>query len=399
MINKHQTIAIVIGSDNSGTLGVIRSLGEVGVPMYAIIISDNTSFVKHSRYIEKSWVVNEEEENIVNILISEIKPNAEKSVIIPTSDFAAKTIDKNIDVLKNAFLFPNINMKSCEISRLMNKSYMIAEAKKAGLSTPASKIIELRNIDIEIQLQDICFPCIVKPTDSVSGSKDYIKKCTNKEVLLDYLFSLKEESMLQAVVIQEYVTGNNNFMIDLMGLSSTRGDIYLPGFFKKIRQYANIKQSSLEDGNCSLALLTPETFNQDMLIVKKFIQALGFKGLFDIEFKVVDGKPIFIEINFRIGGTNYMYTKAGVNLPYLWYLDACGEEVSHMLNPIEKETIGIMEQRDIRNVFSRNISIFTYIRDVFKADSREIFNSKDFIPFFAFILSVPKKMRANYLSR
>ena len=63
-VNTISTIrnkAIVIGSDHYNTLGVIRSLGEKGIPVYLILITQNEGFVDKSKYVAQSWSVHSSE--------------------------------------------------------------------------------------------------------------------------------------------------------------------------------------------------------------------------------------------------------------------------------------------------------------------------------------------------
>ena len=84
--------AIVIGGNHYNTLGVIRSLGEMGVPVYLILISEKGGYVSKSKYIVNSWYVDNSEDAIINVLSNNFINEECKPVIIPTSDFAMKTI-------------------------------------------------------------------------------------------------------------------------------------------------------------------------------------------------------------------------------------------------------------------------------------------------------------------
>ena len=49
--------------------------------------------------------------------------------------------------------------------------------------------------------------------------------------------------------------------------------------------------------------------------IEKFIGALGFIGLFDIDLYECHGTVYFNELNVRQGASGYAITRAGVNLP------------------------------------------------------------------------------------
>jgi predicted ATP-grasp superfamily ATP-dependent carboligase len=58
LAKKHVNRAIVIGTDNHNSLGVVRSLGKMGVPVDLIVVTADTSkktAVEYSRYIKSSY--------------------------------------------------------------------------------------------------------------------------------------------------------------------------------------------------------------------------------------------------------------------------------------------------------------------------------------------------------
>lgn len=380
---------IVLGPGNRSTLGVVRSLGQKKIPIYAVIIGQKDLLVRYSRFVDRAFYVNNTPRSIVNELLDiALTENArdKRPLIIPTNDFAVKVLDDNLDVLKKWYIYSHIMLQQGLVSKSMNKSQMIDRARAAGLRVPVSQIYNLSNQLDDANLPNIPFPCIVKPCDSVVGGKEFIKMCKDPESLARYIEEIKEITDFDEVVVQEYVHGRNNFMIDLMGIVLKDGNVFLPGFFKKLRQIRSLKRSGLEDGNCSLTALTNSFFGLSPEILTTFIQGLNYEGLFDIEFKVVDGTPIFIEINFRIGGPSYLYTAAGVNLPYIYYRDIDGDDVSDLLVGVSGQSIAIMEDRDFKNVLDGNITLFRWLRDFLTADSRMIFNARDPLPFFAYFI-------------
>ena len=62
---------------------------------------------------------------------------------------------------------------------------------------------------------------------------------------------------------------------------------------------------------------------------KKFLAAVNFSGLAEVEFMhdVRDGQYKLIEINARVWGWHTIAIAAGVDLPYMSYLNMLGEEV------------------------------------------------------------------------
>lgn len=375
---KLKNKAIVIGGDDYNTLGVIRSLGEKDVPIYAIIVTDaSDSFVRHSKYIKKYWLIKKLKNDILEILLEKINNDNELMVIIPTSDFVVKVIDQHIDLLKKKYIMPNISMKSGNISYFINKYEMNKVANEVGLDTPNTVLFNLRdqtNID---RLDKLTYPCIVKPLENERGT---IKKINNKEELIRHIQILKEEN--DKVMIQAYIHGKNSNMIELIGFVSTTGEIITPGIIHKIREYP------IDAGSTAFGFFSDNVFNLDFDKIKAFIKKIGYKGIFDLEFKYLDGKAFFIEINFRIGAPHYAYNKAGVNIPYLYYLDTSGFDISDMNKNVKIRHKLIVEFNDLFNVKYRSISLYRWIKSVLEADSYAIYNKKDIKPFIFYLIKL-----------
>ena len=153
---------IVIGGSHYNTLGVIRSLGEVNIKVYAIITNKNKyAYIKKSKYLKNYDIIEENEEEIKKILLSKYS-NHNKAVLIPTSDFAALFIDKNLNELKNYFVVPNIDNKQGKMEELMNKYNQFNLAKKNNIKIAETFELDLNKIDED----KITYPNILKPITS-----------------------------------------------------------------------------------------------------------------------------------------------------------------------------------------------------------------------------------------
>src|SRR5699024_9531972 len=97
---------IVLGGNHHNGLGIIRSLGEMGIGVYFIAIGVKKSFVVKSKYIKRYWIV-EQEKEVLDILIQNFGKDQFKSIIIPSDDNSATIIDENLDYLIDNFIIPN----------------------------------------------------------------------------------------------------------------------------------------------------------------------------------------------------------------------------------------------------------------------------------------------------
>ena len=371
MVRKIKNKVIVIGPNHYNTLGVIRSLGEEDVPVNLILVSRKENYVSKSKYVDKVWLVNESENEIISVLINYFNNEKYKPIIIPTSDFVMKIIDNNFKLLNDKYILPNINNEPGRITKLMNKMEMNHLAMEAGLTVPKSWEIGFNEGTLPFK-EDITYPCIVKPLSSIDGKKEDIVICKNKTELDKNLLILKNN--YKRILIQEYIDGYDSKMLEIIGCVTNSKEIIIPGIIEKIREYP------LVAGSTSYALISKESKYIDINKVNNFLYKLNYVGIFDIEFKYSNGKPYFIEFNFRNGAPSYALTKAGVNIPYIWCLEAAGIGIDVLNKKIDKNLKLMMEVRDFRHVLNGDVKLRSWLTDLIQTKAFLFLNIKDMKP-------------------
>ena len=358
--------AIIVGDWHFNSLGLVRSLGETGVSCYFINMS-NGGYGENSRYVEKYFRAITEEE-VINSIVSIAEKLKQKPVLFPSSDLAALYIDRNRDRLKKC-IYPGANGN---IEKIMNKTYMCQEARAAGFNTPDGETVEL-NEKGRIIIEKFKLPYLIKPLLSVEGKKADIIVCrTPQDVDNAITFLYSDESIYSHVLIQEFVEGKENLMVDYSGCKVHGKKVFMFGQLEKIREYP------IDRGSTSFSVIKKDITFIDPETVDRFLDRVGFEGVFDLDIKVVDGNPYFIEINFRNGASSYAFTKAGFNMPLIWYQAKLGLETEK----VHIDEVYMMSERDdLNNVIDRNISLFKWLKDVARTDVMMIFNRKDPQPF------------------
>ena len=361
---------IVIGGNHHNALGVIRSLGEEKVNVYAIIVDNKTkTSVTESKFLTKYWVV-PNEEDILEILQTNFTNEKEKPIIITTGDKEASLIDKNLDKLKEKYICPNIGNTTNKINEMMDKTRMSILAKKTGFNVPKEWIVIIENFDKDVQ--NIKYPCIVKPVQSIEGKRQEIKKCNTKDELKEYCNFLSEK--YKRVLVQEYI--NKDYELGINGCVLSNREVIIPSVVRKIREYPRMSGSS------SYGIVKfSENEILDINKVKELISQTKYVGIFDIEFLVSNGEVYFNELNFRNGGNSYASTRAGVNLPVIWCYSMLNKDERIIKKKIDKEIYFMLETRDIRQIFRNKLNPFKWIRDLLKTKAFLIFSFKDIKPF------------------
>lgn len=365
---------IVFGSSHHNTLGLIRSIGEKGLPVIAIITAIESS-IGYSKYVSKVHYIGCVEE-VLYVLKAYYWKEPEKPVILCSSDAGICVLDSHYAELSKHFIVFNIHSQEGAINFYMNKENTFDVAKKSGIRT-----IKTWHFNYSEPLpSDIIYPCLVKHNNSVDGPKTDMIVCNNQAELKAHL------ATGQDYLVQEYI--EKDYELNLIGVSFNHGDIvYVPGAIRKVRDYLHFQ---------SMYMFLDSLDNYPRLnigVIKTFISNLGYEGLFSVELLCKGGDYYFLEVNLRNDGCGYLYTAAGVNLPFLWVKYANDANARISLEELQCKTpYYLMNDYDIYNVRYGRISILQWFKDWLHSDAFFIYNSKDKRPFFHILFSMVKRV-------
>lgn len=363
---------IVIGGDHYNTLWTVRSLGIKHIRPEVIIFSDaSKSFVQKTKYASSSKIFSQKEQ-IVDYLLSTYSSAEVKPIIITCADNIAAFLDMQYEHLSKFFYLPNISHKEGEIYRWMDKHMMCEQAKASGFNVPEIFSITTDVEDVQLP-EDIVYPCIIKPEASADGSKHDFKIC-NDEVSL--LLSLRNMSKFNnKILVQEYI--KPDFEISILGvrLENSKENV-IGGMLHKIGTCSSIYNLGMPTYNQLKPTLVPYI---DINAVNDFFQKVDYSGPYSIEYFIKDGKAYFLEVNWRTDGDMYVYTTAGINIPYLWVCDLLNVPIDKEQKKVMKDTYGMTE---ISYVKYLNLSKLKYVlRDLKRCDCFSIFDKRDIKPF------------------
>lgn len=359
---------IVIGGDHHNTLGVIRSLGEKGVMSEVLLVTTlRDPFVGYSKYVERLHTV-PVASDVVQYLLTCLRDECQKPVIICCSDATSSEIDLHFEELSVWFHLPG-SREQGRITRLMNKKLMTELAQSCGLSSPKSIYLS----DQASVTEEIPIPCIIKPLISKTGSKNDIYICYSLAELNDSIIPIGKEN----VQIQQFI--DKEFEYQLIGCA-TKDDVIIPGFSRILRPCKGSNTSFLHyeplvKGFC------------DIGICREFVKKTGYNGLFSLEFlRDKNGNDYFLEMNFRNDGNAICVTAAGVNLPYIWYLSCIGQDY-HQEKSKDVNPVYVMpDMAEFRLLLTKKISFKEYLNDLKKVDRFMEYDKKDPKPFWKMLI-------------
>lgn len=389
---------IVLGADHHNTLAAIRAFGKDNYDCALILHGVDSTFkrikVIKSKYIDRRNVVftDNSEETIVNAIMK--LRSEEKSILFPTSDLSAITIDKYQNTLKKYFLFPSFCDSEVTIVKLMDKWEQYQLSKELEIPTPKTKLINTDNYIVD---SECAFPCIVKPRISAFGSKADISICYNSIELQTAIRKYMEEGYCSAI-IQEYI--EKQYETDTFGFLLPEGNFLdkpQGGMIYKLREelenattfgvfILDISEIDLlynENIACKdkRVKMSPNEYDQLRTVNQKLIQYLSkhrYNGFFDIEYIVAQGIVYLIEINFRQSGNAYAQINHDHSVQTLWAKGL----IEKATKPIYHASIGsylMMETADLPNIKNKTISISEWIRDIRNTTYFAVFSKEDLL--------------------
>lgn len=330
---------IIWGPDNYNMLGLLRQLSSIK-DVFLLINGRNQKCATKSVYC-KRYKCTKDYYAGLEYLIQNFPVSSSRHILIPTGDRAAEIIDDNKSILEPYFILMG-TVKQGLLKKFDDKNIMVSVAKKCGFLVPDSY-----SFSVLSPVVNFPFPCILKPAHS-DGIKEFKTKIINNQQELEKFKRLLNPR--HTYILQKLIPKTHDILV--YGLRRYTGEIILAGQF--------IKDRWSDDGGGSHGLLTKELPEYLQLkALKVLLERIDYKGLFSVEYGLVDSKAYFYEINLRNDGTSHLFFQAGANLPLCWVND-CWKIKSEHSTMITKDAWNINEIYDIINVIRGRISWSKY---------------------------------------
>ena len=310
--------AVVLGCNYYIGLSIIRCLGREGVHVVACDYDFDNSYGAKSKYISEFLKIDDlnkfGEEAFVG-LIEYGKKQEEKPVLLPTHDKYVEFIDEYYDELEKYYL---ISQAKGLNSKLLDKWTLYDIAKENGVKIPATINANDENL-VEKVKNEVGFPCIIKPVDTVEFTKIFRNKvfiCNNVEEMENGIKKSKDNNI--EIFIQEIVPGFDDCMLTYDYYIDKNG---------KTTHYMTAQKQRQWPINFGASCFTIQKYNQKLIDMSKpFLENIGYRGFGEIEYKRHEktGEIYLIEINARTTNFNNLIYKVGINMPYIAYLDLTG---------------------------------------------------------------------------
>lgn len=313
--------ALVVGGDYRA-LGVVRSLGRRGVPVWVMRQGDDILATK-SRYALRSfaWPGGGEEAQIESIL-AVADSGAEGWALIPSADETASLIARNHDRLAERFAVTTPPWETLRYA--CDKRLTYALAGSLGLDVPWTCCPADR---AEVEALDLKYPVILKPAwkegfNRLTSAKAW--RVDDRDALLAAYDEACTLVSRETLMVQELIPGGGEAQFSYTALCDD-GRPLASVVARRTRQYPP------DFGRASTYVETIEC--EDVVAPSlRLLGELRFTGLVEVEFKRdPDGGSFkLLDVNPRVWGWHTLCGRAGVDFPYLLWLAVRGEDVGHM---------------------------------------------------------------------
>jgi len=371
-----------------GALDVARSLGKLGVPVYAIV-EDCCTPLATSRYLTKAFVWNSwptDRKAFLTAMSTVGEVINRPTVLFPMDDLSAIFVAENIVDLSRWYRAPPLSWSP---RQLANKADFYTLCAKIGV--PIARTAVARSFDdIRAFSEVTTFPVVLKAAEQwrLLNNVINVKIIRSREALLKFSQHISFADTTQ-IILQEFIPGDDWIY---HGYCNADNNLYVSFTGKKLLDYPP------GAGSTALGLSFPnETLRSQ---IEAFLRAISYSGIIDVDARLDqrDGKYKIMDCNPRVGMNFRMFeNNAGIDVVRAQHLNLTGRSVANP--PMIEKKLFVVESyyllsllRGGRNARAINAGICTYRKN------REFawWNADDILPFvvMAFRLFVQTIRRA-----
>lgn len=327
VIEKTSTPVVVLGLFTHVGVGLVRSLGRLGVRVYAVH-PDAAAPSSRSRYCRHTfeWDIGRAPtQESISYLRDVARKIDDRAILIPTEDISCMFVADNAQALKDHFLFPPQTPGLAH--GLSSKREMYSLCRRHGVPTPETYFPETRE-DVESFIATASFPVVLKVVETpVFNEEDPLRSGAGKTIARDAnellaSYDRWRRSGYGDVLLQEYIPGGADSVWMFNGYFDSRSDCLVGFTGRKLRQYPpDTGQTSL--GLCVWNEVVAET-------TKKFFKKIGYRGIVDMGYRydARDGRYKLLDVNPRLGAAFRLFLGTnGIDVARALYLDLTGQPV------------------------------------------------------------------------
>lgn len=375
--------ALVVGGDHPG-LGVVRSLGRRGIPVY--VLDDQHCISRFSRYADRTIRVDDildERKTVDAVLAVGHRFDLRNWVLIPTRDETVAAFSRNRNELGEFFRVATGPWESLQWAWDKKRTYDLAET----LDIPVPRTFNPKSAT-ELSSLYPHLPLAVKPAVKenffyATGAKAWR---ANTPEQLQYLYAKAARQIKpQEILIQEIIPGDGREQYSYCAFVQN-GRPQSTLLARRARQHPR------EFGRAATYV---ETVELPLIaeLSERFLRAISYRGLIEIEYKrdPRDGRYKLLDVNARAWGFHSIGAAAGVDFPYLLFADQLDWPLVPAHAPVGIGWIRLLTDipTAISDIAYGSLSFGAYFRSLRTARVESVFTWSDPIPGIAELVLLP----------
>lgn len=378
-----QTGALVICGDHPG-LGIVRSLGQRGVPVCVIDDQLSVSYFSHykSRFVQVKDL-RDERKTVEAVLEVGRRFGLRNWVLFPTRDETVVAFSRHRAELSEFYRVPTPDWETVKWAWNKKNTYDLARK----LDIPCPQTFNPQNED-EIEALHSKLPLAIKPAVKenffyATGAKAW-RAQTMDELRQIYRKAARLISP-EEILVQQIIPGDGSHQVSYCAFfchGQAQGSLVARRARQHPREFGRAA-TYVE----SIELPIIEELSQ------RFLKAIDYYGLVEVEYKhdSRDGEYKLLDVNARSWGFHSLGSAAGVDFSYMLYADQIG-----MLLPRCRAKPGIGWLRlltdvptAISDLLSKNVTLGDYLATLRKTRVESVFCRTDPLPSLAEIVLLP----------
>ena len=311
---------------HSGGVAVIRTLGRLGVPVYAIT-EDRLTPSALSRYCAGSfvWRVTWQEDpgHLVGQLREVGKRLGRRAVVVPTDDEAAVLIAEYADELSEHFIFPRIDPALPRA--LASKQRLYELCRQHDVPAPVSMCPATAR-ELDEFAATASFPVVVKNAEPWARRRaPVVPNTTMMRTARELLEAASSRNgKPPGMIVQEYIPREQaqDWIVHLYCDMNSECVVLFTGV--KLRSWPPHNGPTA----CAYTMDNPELAG----LTERFCKEIGFRGIADLDWRLDlrDGMYKLVDFNPRVGNQFRLFeTEQGIDVVRALYLDLTGRGVPH----------------------------------------------------------------------
>jgi D-aspartate ligase len=308
---------------HQSSLGIIRSLGRVGIPVFAV---QRNSFIPSgaSRYLSGKvlWRTKAgDRRRFVEGMALIARILDRPAILVPADDLSAILIAENANKLPAEFIFAR--PLPALPRTLANKRCLYELCHRLGIACPETFFPASREelLDLSLQLQ---FPVVAKATEPwlLQGNIKSTAIVSSRENLIRYYDNFVRLVPGTTLMIQRMIPASTSEDWFVHGYCDNSSDPSTIFTGIKLRSYPSFA------GPTTLGRSVRNDTLREQAI--SLLSAIGYRGIMDLDFRLDkrDGRYNLLDFNPRIGAQFRLFEdNAGIDVVRALHLDLTGRGV------------------------------------------------------------------------